>query len=87
MTLPLRVPRLQSLARLLVRTPPWRSMRGPLACLPPVLSRDDDDLLSGNVAAGVEVGLAHLTISSPSGQEAEGEEASCAEVPPPPEEA
>ena len=30
------------------------------------VSRDDDDLLSGNVAAGVEVGLAHLTISSPS---------------------
>ena len=26
------------------------------------VSRDDDDLLSGNVAAGVEVGLAHLTV-------------------------
>ena len=48
------------------------------------VSRDDDDLLSGNVAAGVEVGLAHLTISSPSGQEVEGEEASRVEAPPPP---
>ena len=50
------------------------------------VSRDDDDLLSGNVAAGVEVGLAHLTVSSPSGQEVEGEEASGVEAPPPPEE-
>ena len=50
------------------------------------VSRDDDDLLSGNVAAGVEVGLAHLTVLSPSGQEAEGEEASHAEAPPPLEE-
>ena len=56
--------------------------------LPPTspVSRDDDDLLSSNVAAGVEVGLAHLTILSPSGQEAEGEEASHTQVPPPPEE-
>ena len=53
-----------------------------LACLP--VSRDDDDLLSGNVAAGVEAGLAHLTVSSPSGQEVEGEEVSCVEAPPPP---
>ena len=54
--------------------------------LPPSspVSRDDDDLLSGNVAAGVEAGLAHLTVSSPSGQEVEGEEASCVEAPPPP---
>ena len=54
--------------------------------LPPSspVSRDDDDLLSGNVAAGVEVGLAHLTISSPSGQEVEGLEASRVEAPPPP---
>ena len=50
------------------------------------VSRDDDDLLSGNVAAGVEVGLANLTVSSPSGQEVEGEEASRVEAPPPPEE-
>ena len=55
--------------------------------LPPTspVSRDDDDLLSGNVAAGVEAGLAHLTISSPSGHDAAGEEASHAEAPPPPE--
>ena len=50
------------------------------------ISRDNDDLLSSNVTAGVEAGLAHLTILSPSGQEAEREEASCAEAPPPPEE-
>ena len=50
------------------------------------VSRDDDDLLSGNVAAGVEAGLAHLTVLSPSGQEVEGEEASCVEAPPPSEE-
>ena len=55
--------------------------------LPPTspVSRADDDLLSGNVMAVVEVGLAHLTVSSPSGQDAEGEEASHVEVPPPPE--
>ena len=54
--------------------------------LPPSspVSRDDDDLLSGNMAAGVEVGLAHLTVSCPSGQEVEGEDASCVEAPPPP---
>ena len=45
-----------------------------------------NDLLSGNVAAGVEAGLAHLTVLSPSGQEVEGEEASRVEAPPPPEE-
>ena len=50
------------------------------------VSRDNDDLLSSNVAARVEAGLAHLTISSPSGQEVEGEEASRAEASPPPEE-
>ena len=57
--------------------------------LPPSspVSRDNDDLLSGNMAAGVEVGLAHLTVSSPSGQEVEGEEASHVEAPPPPVEA
>ena len=49
------------------------------------VSRDDDELLSGNVTAGVEAGLAHLTVSSPSGQDAEGEEASCTEAPLPPE--
>ena len=50
------------------------------------VSRDDDDLLTGNVAARVEVGLAHLTVSSPCGREVEGEEASRVEAPPPPEE-
>ena len=50
------------------------------------VSRDNDELLTRNVAAGVEAGLAHLTVSSPSGQEVEGEEASCVEAPPPPEE-
>ena len=50
------------------------------------VSRDDNDLLSSNVTAGVEAGLAHLTVSSPSGREVEGEEASHAEAPPPPEE-
>ena len=49
------------------------------------VSRDDDDLLSGNDAAGVEVDLAHLTVSSPSGQDGEGEEASHVEAPPSPE--
>ena len=56
--------------------------------LPPTspVSRDDDNLLTGNDAAGVEVDLAHLTVSSPSGQDREGEEASLTEAPPPPEE-
>ena len=49
--------------------------------LPPTspISRDDDELLSGNIAARVEADLAHLTVSSLSGQEVEGE------APPPPE--
>ena len=52
---------------------------------PPIspVSREDDNLLSGNDAVGVEAGLAHLTVSSPSGQDGEGEEASVAEAPPP----
>ena len=50
------------------------------------VSRDDDDLLSGNDLAGVEADLAHLTVSSPGGQDREGEEASLMEAPPPPEE-
>ena len=55
--------------------------------LPPTspVSRDDDDLLSGNDTAGVEADLANLTVSSPSGQDGEGEEASHVEAPPPPE--
>ena len=53
--------------------------------LPPTspVSRDDDDLLSSNVTARVKADLAHLTVSSPSGQEVEGEEASRARHPPP----
>ena len=50
-----------------------------------LVSRDDDELLTDNDAAGVEAGLAHLTISSPSGQEVEGENASHAEALPLPE--
>ena len=52
--------------------------------LPPAspVSREDDNLLSGNDVVGVEAGLTHLMISSPSGQDGEGEEASIAEVPP-----
>ena len=53
--------------------------------LPPAspVSREDDNLLNGNEAVGVEAGLAHLTVSSPSGQDGEGEGASVAEVLPP----
>ena len=49
------------------------------------VSREDDNLLNENDAVEVETGLAHLTISSPSGQAGEGEDASVAEAPPPPE--
>ena len=48
------------------------------------VSREDDDLLDENGAVEVEAGLAHLTVSSPSGQVREGEDASVAEAPPPP---
>ena len=53
--------------------------------LPPTspVSREDDDLLDENEAVEVEAGLAHLTVSSPSGQVREGEGASVVEVPPP----
>ena len=47
------------------------------------VSREDDNLLNGNEAVGVEAGLAHLTVSSPSGQDGEGEGASIAEALPP----
>ena len=50
------------------------------------VSREDDNLLNGNDAVGVEAGLADLIVSSPSGQDGEGEEASVAEAPPPLEE-
>ena len=52
---------------------------------PSPVSREDDDLLDENGAVEVEAGLAHLTVSSPSGQVREGEDASVAEAPPPPE--
>ena len=53
--------------------------------MPPTspVSREDDNLLNGNEAVGVEAGLAHLTVSSPSGQDGEGEGASIAEALPP----
>ena len=53
--------------------------------LPPTspVSQEDDELLNENEAVEVEAGLAHLTVSSPSGQGAEGEGASIAEAPPP----
>ena len=53
--------------------------------MPPTcpVSREDDDLLDENEAVGVEAGLAHLTVSSPSGQVREGEGTSVVEAPPP----
>ena len=52
--------------------------------LPPTspVSQEDDDLLNENEAVEVEAGLAHLTVSSPSGQGEEGEGTSIAEAPP-----
>ena len=47
------------------------------------VSREDDDLLDENEAVEVEAGLAHLTVSSPSGQVREGEGTSVVEAPPP----
>ena len=47
------------------------------------VSREDDDLLDENEVVEVEAGLAHLTVSSPSGQVREGEGASIVEAPPP----
>ena len=47
------------------------------------VSWEDDNLLTGSNAVGVEVGLAHLSVSSPSGQDGEGEEASITEALPP----
>ena len=49
------------------------------------VSWEDDDLLDENEVVGVEAGLAHLTVSSPSGQVREGEGASVVEAPPPQE--
>ena len=47
------------------------------------VSQEDDDLLDENEVVGVEAGLAHLTVSSPSGQVREGEGASIVEAPAP----
>ena len=44
---------------------------------------ENDNLLSGNDAMGVEAGLAHLMVWSHSGQDGEGEEVSIAGAPPP----
>ena len=53
--------------------------------LPPTspVSQEDDNLLNGNEAMGVDASLAHLTVSSPSGQDVEGEAASVPEALPP----
>ena len=40
------------------------------------ISPADDDLLTGSGVIGVEMDLAHLTVSSPRGPNGEGEEAS-----------
>ena len=44
------------------------------------VSQEDDNLLTGGDAVGVEAGLAHLPVSSPSRPDGEGEEASISEV-------
>ena len=45
-------------------------------CLPSPVSHEDDNLLMGNEAIGVESDLAHLTVSSQRGPDGKGEEAS-----------
>ena len=44
------------------------------------VSHEEDDLLTGGGATGVEAGLADLTVSSPRGLDSEGEEASMPEA-------
>ena len=44
------------------------------------VSHEEDDLLTGGDATGVEAGLADLTVSSPRGPDGEGEEASVVEA-------
>ena len=44
------------------------------------VSHEDDNLLTGGDAIGVEAGLAHLTVSSPSGPDDKGEESSISEA-------
>ena len=53
--------------------------------LPPTspVFQEDDNLLTGSDAVGVEAGLAHLSVSSPSGPDGEEEEAFVAEALPP----
>ena len=45
-------------------------------CPPSPISREDDDLLMGSEAIGVESDLAHLMVLSPRGPDGKGEEAS-----------
>ena len=55
------------------------------AIIPPPtgpVSREDKDLLDENEAVEVEAGLAYLTVSSPSRQVREAEDASIMEAPP-----
>ena len=47
------------------------------------VSHEEDDLLTGGGATGVEAGLADLTVSSPRGPDGKGEEASVPEALPP----
>ena len=47
------------------------------------VSHEEDDLLTGGGATGVEAGLVDLTVSSPRGPDSEGEEASVPEALPP----
>ena len=47
------------------------------------VSHEDNNLLTGIDAIGVEAGLAHLTVSSPRGPDSKGEEASVSEALPP----
>ena len=44
------------------------------------VSHEDDELLTGGDAIGVEAGLVHLTVSSPRGPDGKGEEASVSEA-------
>ena len=48
-----------------------------------LVSHEDDEMLSGGDAIGVETGLAHLTVSSPRGPDGKGEEASVLKALPP----
>ena len=56
---------------------------GAIGVPPTIPVSREDDLLNENEAVGVEAGLAHLTVSSPSGQVREGEGTSIVKAPPP----